>query len=166
MSASLLPSKHQFPFSLLVRLESSTLSHFSFRFNAALSGEPERTIVTSTGPFIVAWNFRQVKSGNISNYTLRRFSEDVVADNFKFGGDRDIVSSGCSYSVAPRAVLMPFLNPTDCHLTGECFHRTEERSQRCVPFATFTLERWLTSLATYVAPSRDSIANVVRTWEG
>lgn len=62
------------------------------RFNAALSGEPERTIVTSTGPFIVAWNFRQVKSGNISNYTLRRFSEDVVADNFKFGGDRDIVS--------------------------------------------------------------------------
>lgn len=64
------------------------------RFNAGLSGEPERTIVTSTGPFIVAWNFRQVKSGNINNYTLRRFSEEVVADNFKFGGDREIVSSG------------------------------------------------------------------------
>lgn len=26
------------------------------------------------------------------NYTLRRFSDDVVADNFKFGGDREIVS--------------------------------------------------------------------------
>lgn len=61
------------------------------KFNAGLSGEPERTIVTSTGPFIVAWNFRQVKSGNINNYTLRRFSEEVVADNFKFGGDREII---------------------------------------------------------------------------
>ncbi|BGO98180.1 Vacuolar import and degradation protein 27 [Rhodotorula toruloides] len=61
------------------------------KFNASLSGDPERTIVTSTGPFIVAWNFRQVKSGNTSNYTLRRFSEEVVADNFKFGGDREII---------------------------------------------------------------------------
>ncbi|GAA5865793.1 hypothetical protein JCM3774_003096 [Rhodotorula dairenensis] len=61
------------------------------KFNAGLSGEPERTIVTSTGPFIVAWNFRQVKTGNVHNYTLRRFSEEVVADNFKFGGDREII---------------------------------------------------------------------------
>ncbi|GAA6001784.1 Vid27p [Rhodotorula paludigena] len=61
------------------------------KFNAALTGEPEKTIVTSTGPFIVAWNFRQVKAGNIHNYTLRRFSDDVVADNFKFGGDREII---------------------------------------------------------------------------
>ncbi|GAA5979440.1 hypothetical protein JCM10908_002924 [Rhodotorula pacifica] len=61
------------------------------KFNAGLSGEPERAIVTSTGPFIVAWNFRQVKSGNVHNYTLRRFSEEIVADNFKFGGDREII---------------------------------------------------------------------------
>ncbi|KWU45689.1 VID27-domain-containing protein, partial [Rhodotorula sp. JG-1b] len=73
------------------------------KFNAGLSGEPERTIVTSTGPFIVAWNFRQVKSGNINNYTLRRFSEEVVADNFKFGGDREIVSSGGTWHKVERA---------------------------------------------------------------
>lgn len=41
------------------------------RFNAGI-GEVERTIVTSTGPFIVAWNFRHVKAGNVNNYTLRR----------------------------------------------------------------------------------------------
>ncbi|GAA5853820.1 hypothetical protein JCM5353_002297 [Sporobolomyces roseus] len=93
------------------------------KFNAALSGEPERTIVTSTGPFIVAWNFRQVKSGNISNYTLRRFSEDVVADNFKFGGDRDIIVT------LPENVFIE-----------------QKKGLK--------------------APSRDSIANVVRTWEG
>lgn len=93
------------------------------KFNAALSGEPERTIVTSTGPFIVAWNFRQVKSGNVSNYTLRRFSEDVVADNFKFGGDRDIIVT------LPENVFIE-----------------QKKGLK--------------------APSRDSIANVVRTWQG
>ncbi|GAA5937065.1 Vid27p [Sporobolomyces koalae] len=93
------------------------------KFNAALSGEPERTIVTSTGPFIVAWNFRQVRSGNIANYTLRRFSEDVVADNFKFGGDRDIIVT------LPENVFIE-----------------QKKGLK--------------------APSRDSIANVVRTWEG
>ncbi|GAA5914153.1 hypothetical protein JCM8208_003921 [Rhodotorula glutinis] len=60
-------------------------------FNAALDGSLESTIVTSTGPFIVAWNFRQVKQGNVHNYVLRRFQSDVVADNFKFGGDREII---------------------------------------------------------------------------
>ncbi|BGP18906.1 Vacuolar import and degradation protein 27 [Rhodosporidiobolus nylandii] len=93
------------------------------KFNAALTGEPERTIVTSTGPFIVAWNFRQVKSGNTANYTLRRFSEDVVADNFKFGGDREIIVT------LPENVFV------------------EEKKK-------------------LKAPTRDSIANVVRTWDG
>ncbi|GAA5909052.1 hypothetical protein JCM5296_000602 [Sporobolomyces johnsonii] len=93
------------------------------KFNAALTGEPERTIVTSTGPFIVAWNFRQVKSGNVTNYTLRRFSEDVVADNFKFGGDREIIVT------LPENVFV------------------EEKKK-------------------LKAPTRDSIANVVKTWEG
>ncbi|SGY66823.1 BQ5605_C004g02710 [Microbotryum silenes-dioicae] len=61
------------------------------KFNAGL-GADERTIVTSTGPYIVAWNFRQVKQGNVANYTLRRFSDTIVADSFKFGGDREIIA--------------------------------------------------------------------------
>ncbi|GAA5835390.1 hypothetical protein JCM11251_005221 [Rhodosporidiobolus azoricus] len=93
------------------------------KFNAALTGEPERTIVTSTGPFIVAWNFRQVKQGNVSNYTLRRFGDDVVADNFKFGGDREIIVT------LPENVFV------------------EEKKK-------------------LKAPTRESIANVVRTWDG
>lgn len=60
------------------------------KFNAGL-GEQEKTIVTSTGPYVVAWNFRHVKAGNVMNYTLRRFSDTVIADNFKFGGDREII---------------------------------------------------------------------------
>lgn len=49
----------------------------------------------------MAWNFRQVKQGNVTNYVLRRFSADVVADNFKFGGDREIVSSPLPFVVRP-----------------------------------------------------------------
>ncbi|GAA5944036.1 hypothetical protein JCM3775_006819 [Rhodotorula graminis] len=61
------------------------------KFNTTLSGEAETTIVTSTGPFIVAWNFRHVKEGRLHKYTLRRFTDNIVADNFKFGGDREII---------------------------------------------------------------------------
>lgn len=54
-------------------------------------GTEEKTIVTSTGPFVVAWNFRHVKAGDFSRYTLRRFTDTVIADQFTFGGDRNIV---------------------------------------------------------------------------
>jgi hypothetical protein len=53
----------------------------------------EKTIVTSTGPYIVTWNFRAVKSGRFTEYKIKRYDEDIVADNFAWGNDRDIVSS-------------------------------------------------------------------------
>ncbi|KAK4698617.1 hypothetical protein P7C70_g7656, partial [Phenoliferia sp. Uapishka_3] len=46
------------------------------RFNTA-PGSLERTIVVSTGPFIVAWNFRQVKAGETGSYIMRRIGLDV-----------------------------------------------------------------------------------------
>lgn len=52
----------------------------------------ERTIVTSTGPYIVTWNFRAVKAGKFTQYKIKRYEEDIVADNFTWGGDKDIVS--------------------------------------------------------------------------
>ncbi|KAM0791670.1 hypothetical protein ACM66B_000470 [Microbotryomycetes sp. NB124-2] len=60
------------------------------KFNAGLDST-ERTIVTSSGPYIVAWNFRHVKQGVTNQYTIRRFSENIVADQFRFGGDREII---------------------------------------------------------------------------
>lgn len=51
----------------------------------------ERSIVTSTGPFIVLWNFRQVKSGKTDNYTIKRYEDNVVADNFTYNDDGKIV---------------------------------------------------------------------------
>ena len=50
----------------------------------------EKTIITSTGPFLIAFNFRSVKAGK-SDYKIKRYDETVVADNFRYGDDREIV---------------------------------------------------------------------------
>ncbi|GBB93469.1 hypothetical protein RclHR1_02180011 [Rhizophagus clarus] len=60
------------------------------RFN---TGEQalEKTIVTSTGPFVITWNFRRVKQGKLYDYQIKRYSDNIVADNFKYGQDKSIV---------------------------------------------------------------------------
>jgi len=51
----------------------------------------ERSIVTSTGPFVVTWNFRKVKQGHADAYSVRRYADTVVADDFAFNDDGKIV---------------------------------------------------------------------------
>ncbi|KAJ3314655.1 hypothetical protein HDV04_005661 [Boothiomyces sp. JEL0838] len=60
------------------------------KFNAEQGGK-EKRIITSTGKFIISWNFREIKLGKYYNYTIKEYSENVVADNFKYGQDRDII---------------------------------------------------------------------------
>lgn len=51
----------------------------------------ERSIVTSTGPFIVTWSFRLVKQGKKDSYQIRRYRDNVVADDFAYNNDGKIV---------------------------------------------------------------------------
>lgn len=51
----------------------------------------ERSIVTSTGNYVITWNMRRVKAGRLFDYQIRRYDEGIVADSFKFGKDREIV---------------------------------------------------------------------------
>ncbi|KAJ3412789.1 hypothetical protein HDV05_000256 [Chytridiales sp. JEL 0842] len=62
------------------------------RFNTieGSNGE-EKSIVTSTGPYVITWNFRRVKQGRLFDYTIKEYNDNIVADNFKFGQDRSIV---------------------------------------------------------------------------
>lgn len=63
----------------------------------------ERSIVTSTGPFIVIWNFRQVKLGRVDCYKIKRYQDKVVADNFTYNDDgRIVVTLPNDVSVAKR----------------------------------------------------------------
>ncbi|KAI9292857.1 VID27-domain-containing protein [Neoconidiobolus thromboides FSU 785] len=51
----------------------------------------EKYIVTSTGNYVVLWNFRQVKIGKTFAYSLKQYEESIVGDNFRFNQDRTIV---------------------------------------------------------------------------
>jgi VID27 C-terminal WD40-like domain len=60
------------------------------KFNTGPSVE-ESSIVTSTGPFIITWNLKKVLRGTKDPYNIKRYAEEVKADNFRFGSDKNIV---------------------------------------------------------------------------
>lgn len=60
------------------------------RFNLG-EGKDETTIITATGPFIITWSLKKVLAGRKDPYSIKRYSEQVKADNFRFGSDKNIV---------------------------------------------------------------------------
>ncbi|KAK7695867.1 hypothetical protein QCA50_000505 [Cerrena zonata] len=60
------------------------------RFNMG-EGQEENAIVTSTGPFVVAWDFAKLKKGHLDKYEIKKYEDHVVQDNFKFGDDKEII---------------------------------------------------------------------------
>jgi hypothetical protein len=59
------------------------------RFN---TGEDmEKTIVTSNGPYLITWNFRRVKSGHLTDYSIKKYPANVMAENFRYGSDRNVI---------------------------------------------------------------------------
>lgn len=63
-----------------------TKAHFNTGINAK-----EQTIVTSTGPYAITWSLKKVLKGDDGSYLIKRYSSNVVADNFKFGTDKNVV---------------------------------------------------------------------------
>ncbi|KAK3627766.1 Vacuolar import and degradation protein 27 [Elasticomyces elasticus] len=66
------------------------LSFTPARFNTG-EGKEETTIISATGPFVVTWSMKKVLDGRRDPYSIKRYSEEVKADNFKFGSDKNIV---------------------------------------------------------------------------
>jgi len=60
------------------------------RFNQGEDQE-ENAIVTSTGQFVIAWDFAKVKKGHLDRYEIKKYEDHVVQDNFKFGDDKEII---------------------------------------------------------------------------
>ncbi|OMJ21982.1 Vacuolar import and degradation protein 27 [Smittium culicis] len=52
----------------------------------------ERTIVSSTGSFVLTWNLRKVlATGRGDSYHIKQHSDNIIANNFTFGVDKNIV---------------------------------------------------------------------------
>ncbi|KAJ9293110.1 hypothetical protein DTO271G3_8054 [Paecilomyces variotii] len=66
------------------------LSFTPARFNTGVDTS-ETSIVTATGPFIITWNLKKVLAGRKDPYTIKRYAENVMADNFRFGSDKNVI---------------------------------------------------------------------------
>ncbi|KAG9317508.1 VID27 cytoplasmic protein-domain-containing protein [Chiua virens] len=60
------------------------------RFNLG-EGQEENAIVTSTGKYVIAWDFKKVKKGQLEKYEIKKYEDNVVQDSFKFGDDKEII---------------------------------------------------------------------------
>ncbi|RDL31834.1 Vid27 family protein [Venustampulla echinocandica] len=66
------------------------LSFTTAHFNTG-EGSTETSIITATGPFIVTWNLKKVLRGSKDPYSIKRYAEEVKADNFKYGSDKNVI---------------------------------------------------------------------------
>ncbi|KAJ9058937.1 Vacuolar import and degradation protein 27, variant 2 [Entomophthora muscae] len=73
-----------------VALMNQAVSFTPARFNAG-QDSLEKHIVSSIGPFVIMWNFRKVKNGDLFAYSIRKYADNVVTDNFQFDQDRSII---------------------------------------------------------------------------
>ena len=60
------------------------------KFNTGVN-ETEKSIVTSTGNYVVTWSMRRIKQGRVDDYQIKQYDSRVVADQYKFGADKNII---------------------------------------------------------------------------
>lgn len=60
------------------------------KFNTGPDAQ-ETSIITSTGPFLITWSLKKVLSGARDPYKIKRYSDEVIADNFEFGSDKNVI---------------------------------------------------------------------------
>ncbi|KAK4991520.1 beta-adaptin [Elasticomyces elasticus] len=51
----------------------------------------ETTIITATGPFIITWSMKKILANRKDPYSIKRYAEEVKADNFSFGSDKNMI---------------------------------------------------------------------------
>lgn len=68
----------------------ASLSFTTAKFNADPNGK-ETSVITSTGPFLVTWSLKKVLAGQKDPYQIKRYSDRVIADNFEFGSDKNVI---------------------------------------------------------------------------
>jgi hypothetical protein len=72
--------------------------------------------VTSTGQYVIAWDFAKVKKGQMDKYEIKKYEDLVVQDNFRFGDDKEIVRPFMTGETVRS--LIAFV--VDCRITGQC----------------------------------------------
>lgn len=66
------------------------LSFTTAHFNTG-EGLEETSIISATGPFVITWSMKKVLTGSKDPYTIKRYTEEVKADNFRYGSDMNVI---------------------------------------------------------------------------
>ncbi|EMG45806.1 hypothetical protein G210_3987, partial [Candida maltosa Xu316] len=59
-------------------------------FNTGVDSK-ETTIVTSSGKYVISWSMGKVLLNKPDPYVVKRYSQNVIADNFKFGSNNEVI---------------------------------------------------------------------------
>ncbi len=60
------------------------------KFNTG-EGAEETSIITATGPYVIEWGLKKVLRGSKAPYMIKRYRDDVKADDFQYGTDKNII---------------------------------------------------------------------------
>ncbi len=60
------------------------------KFNTG-EGIEETSIITATGPYVVEWNLQKLLRGAKAPYKIRRYTDEVKADDFQYGTNKNII---------------------------------------------------------------------------
>jgi len=74
----------------LVKYNIEEVNFTPAHFNTG-DGIQEEWIITSTGPYIITWDFKKVKEGHRFSYKIKKAASKVVADIFRYGWDDQVV---------------------------------------------------------------------------
>ena len=66
------------------------VSFTAAKFNSGQDTQ-ETSIITSTGPFLVTWTLKKVLAGNKDPYSIKRYADQVISDNFEYGSDKNVI---------------------------------------------------------------------------
>ena len=92
-----LGKEKEYPRRLQIRPEHVALMGGSVSFTPARfdtgdgARHTEKTIVTSSGPYFVVWNFRKVKQNQLNFYQITKLNGDIVADQFRFDDPDSVI---------------------------------------------------------------------------
>lgn len=78
-----MPKKLQIKAQDLSKYKIRSLDFTKARFNNFNTSNGEETgIVTSTGDYLVTWNFKKVKRGQLSSYSIKKLNDKLVDNQF------------------------------------------------------------------------------------
>ncbi|EGW30263.1 uncharacterized protein SPAPADRAFT_157038 [Spathaspora passalidarum NRRL Y-27907] len=59
-------------------------------FNTGVNSK-EMSIVTGVGSYLITWSMNKVLKNDADPYLIRKFKQNIVADNFKFGSNNEVI---------------------------------------------------------------------------